>query len=180
MRLNLLFVKGAEVRRVDKTSGALRAGDFVVPRASTSIVAEVAKQTGVAYEILPDHEGKVKTIAKFKDADLLESGWLLGESVIAGRPTMVSVPYGQGRVVLIGFRAQHRAQAHGTYKLLFNALMSNRSKSEFERRALQVSAYTSQHPAGQRTHIASSSAFQRQRTTGGISKWAPVGLGIAA
>jgi len=42
--------------------------------------------------------------------------------VIAGRPTLVSVPYGQGRVVLYGFRVQHRHQAHGTYKLLFNVL----------------------------------------------------------
>jgi hypothetical protein len=77
-----------------------------------------------AYEILPAGTQTVQTIAKFADRDVLQSGWLLGESVIAGHPAMVSVPYGQGRVVLIGFRAQHRAQAHGTYKLLFNTLMA--------------------------------------------------------
>jgi hypothetical protein len=28
----------------------------------------------------------------------LKSEWLLGEGVIAGKPTMVSVPFGAGRV----------------------------------------------------------------------------------
>ena len=77
-----------------------------------------------AYEILPAGESGVQTIAKFADKDVLQSGWLLGENVIAGRPTMVSVPYGQGKVILIGFRVQHRDQAHGTYKLLFNSLFN--------------------------------------------------------
>jgi hypothetical protein len=75
-----------------------------------------------AYEILPSAPAGTQVIAKLADKDILQSGWLLGESVIAGRPTMVSVPYGKGRVVLIGFRVQHRDQTHGTYKLLFNAL----------------------------------------------------------
>jgi hypothetical protein len=66
----------------------------------------------------------VQTIARFVDSDVLQSGWLLGENVIAGRPTMVSVSVGRGRVVLIGFRVQHRDQTHGTYKLLFNTLQS--------------------------------------------------------
>jgi hypothetical protein len=44
--------------------------------------------------------------------------------VIAGKPAAVSVRLGQGRVVLLGFRAQHRAQTHGTYKFIFNAFMN--------------------------------------------------------
>ena len=59
----------------------------------------------------------------FVDRDLLQSGWLLGEEVIAEKAAMVSVEHGRGQVVLIGFRTQHRAQTHGTFKLLFNALV---------------------------------------------------------
>jgi hypothetical protein len=75
-----------------------------------------------AYDILPNAPAGTTVIARFADRDVLQSGWLLGENVIAGKPTVVSVPFGQGRVVLYGFRVQHRHQAHGTYKLLFNVL----------------------------------------------------------
>ena len=75
-----------------------------------------------AYDILPAGASTVQTIVRIADKDVLQSGWLLGEGVVAGKPTMVSVQVGQGRIVLIGFRVQHRDQTHGTYKLLFNAL----------------------------------------------------------
>ena len=66
----------------------------------------------------------VTRIASYADSDILQSGQLRGEDLITNRAAMVSVSHGQGDVVLIGFRTQHRAQTHGTFKFLFNALMS--------------------------------------------------------
>lgn len=78
-----------------------------------------------AYEVVPTATNeKVERIATFLDRDVLRSGWLLGEGVIAKKAAMVAVQQGQGKVVMIGFRAQHRSQTHGTFKLVFNALVS--------------------------------------------------------
>ncbi|MGE5560134.1 MAG: M14 family zinc carboxypeptidase [Chloroflexota bacterium] len=63
-----------------------------------------------------------RIIAEYPKKDLLESGWLIGEDRIADKACMVAARVGKGEVVLIGFRTQFRAQAHGTYKFLFNCL----------------------------------------------------------
>ena len=77
------------------------------------------------YEVVPGARSHTVTrVVEFLDRDLLQSGWLLGEDHIANRATMVAAELGEGTVVMIGFRAQHRAQTHGTFKLLFNALVS--------------------------------------------------------
>jgi hypothetical protein len=56
------------------------------------------------------------------DDEILVSGYLKGAEMLERRAAVVDFKVGKGRVVLIGFRAQHRAQPHRTFKLLFNAL----------------------------------------------------------
>lgn len=78
-----------------------------------------------AFEIgSTDRGDQYEIVARYADRELLQSGWLVGEESLARKAAMVSAKYGEGRVLLIGFRAQHRAQTHGTFKLLFNALVN--------------------------------------------------------
>jgi hypothetical protein len=76
-----------------------------------------------AYEVTASDPG-VDIVATFVEREILQSGWLLGEGVIAKRAAAVTVEHGAGRVVLLGFRPQHRDQTHGTFKLVFNALFT--------------------------------------------------------
>ncbi|HNV01694.1 MAG TPA: M14 family metallopeptidase [Vicinamibacterales bacterium] len=74
-----------------------------------------------AYEIAQGAPG-VRVAARYAAKDLLLSGWLEGEQVLAGRPAVVEARAGAGRAVLIGFRAQHRGQSLATFRFLFNAI----------------------------------------------------------
>jgi hypothetical protein len=71
-------------------------------------------------------DSSVRIIARYGSKDLLLSGWLEGEQVIASQPAAVQVTVGAGRIVLLGFPVQHRAQSHATFRLLFNALFTAR------------------------------------------------------
>jgi hypothetical protein len=76
------------------------------------------------FEVTPGARNEdYKTVVRYAERDLLESGWLIGGEHLARRPAMIAAKLGEGRVILTGFRPQHRAQTHGTYKLLFNALL---------------------------------------------------------
>ena len=65
-----------------------------------------------------------RVVASYPDdaRDILVSGYLKGGERLEKRAAVVDFKLGKGRVVLIGFRPQHRAQPHRTFKLLWNAL----------------------------------------------------------
>jgi hypothetical protein len=61
-------------------------------------------------------------VARYPNANVIASGWLKGEELMAGRGAVVAIDMNPGKVVLFGLRPQHRAQTHATFPLLFNAL----------------------------------------------------------
>jgi len=65
---------------------------------------------------------RVHVIARYASSNLLRSGWLLGEERLKGKVALAEVPLGRGRVVLFGFRPQHRGQTWGTFPFIFNAI----------------------------------------------------------
>lgn len=83
-----------------------------------------------AFTILPsfDEEKALMVIAKYPGGSLLMSGYLKGEKYLQNKAAAVDVPLGKGKVILLGFGVQQRAQPHGTFKLLFNSLYYSAAK----------------------------------------------------
>jgi hypothetical protein len=76
-----------------------------------------------AFRIHSAFEGtSAVAIAKYPKDQLLMSGYLKGEKYLTNKASAVEAPLGEGRVILLGFGIQHRAQPHQTFKLLFNSL----------------------------------------------------------
>jgi hypothetical protein len=54
--------------------------------------------------------------------DILMSGWILGAEKLQRKAAAIAMTYSKGKIVLLGFRVQQRAQTEVTFKLLFNAI----------------------------------------------------------
>jgi hypothetical protein len=66
-----------------------------------------------------------RVVAWFDSVAPLRSGWAWGQHHLHGGAAVVDVPAGAGRVLLVGPEILFRAQSHGTFKFLFNALLTN-------------------------------------------------------
>lgn len=69
------------------------------------------------------HNEDYKIVVRYPEEKMLQSGWLIGEKYLSRKIALIDAKKGKGKIVLIGFRPQARAQTHGTYKLLFNSLI---------------------------------------------------------
>jgi hypothetical protein len=126
-------------------NGLSRAADFAI--AGSLLRVDVASGHPVTYglpsevavfqdealafdTVLPGAEMERRVLASYPAAaaDVLLSGWVRGEEAIVRKAAAVALSYGKGRVVLLGFRAQHRAQTPGTFPFLFNALYWSTSR----------------------------------------------------
>ena len=78
--------------------------------------------------------GRVRAVGNWAEDPerLLMSGQLIGAEFLAGKGAILDVEYGSGRILMYGFRVQHRGQTHGTFKLLFNALLKNAPRTATE------------------------------------------------
>ncbi|HEX4566242.1 MAG TPA: M14 metallopeptidase family protein [Vicinamibacterales bacterium] len=115
LRRDDFFVLGSLLEVTVDTSNQIMAG--------MPAKAVVMDESSPAFQ--PQDGSGVKVLAKFQDSGSpLLSGFLLGEKYLNGKAAAVDVPVGSGHVVLLWFRPQWRDQSFGTFKILFNAILS--------------------------------------------------------
>jgi hypothetical protein len=75
------------------------------------------------FELTPDAALKgIRPVAWFDSPTPLRSGWAFGQGYLEKGIVGLDVPVGNGRLFLFTPEITFRAQPHGTFKFLFNAI----------------------------------------------------------
>jgi hypothetical protein len=127
---------GLPVKNVRPSTNEQRSGEaFFAPGSILAVTIDpsqplafgMPEEGAVYYSNSPifepiEGDDDVTVVARFAQTRQLLSGYAINTDYLAGRAALMEVRSGEGRVVLFGFRPQHRAQSHETFKLLFNAI----------------------------------------------------------
>ena len=112
---------------------SVRSSDFYCPgsvlrievNTSDPIARTMSKDTDAYFinsSAFEAGDDKVDVIARYAKESVLRSGWLRGEDRIKGKIALAQIAMGRGRIVLFGFRPQHRGQTWGTFPFIWNAI----------------------------------------------------------
>lgn len=120
---------------VDSTGTALPNTKFYIPGSLLQMKLEPGDLTrgmdsrvdvmfdnSPSFKIEGDKDSVAKVVGSYDSATPLRSGWALGQEALNGTAGIVDVTVGKGKVVMFGPEILFRAQSHGTYKLLLNAI----------------------------------------------------------
>jgi hypothetical protein len=79
---------------------------------------------GSAILEVTDKQAPIDVVARYRGADTLVSGWAIGQHYLVGKAAVLCAHVGKGRIVLFGADVTYRGQPLGTFKLLFEAILS--------------------------------------------------------
>jgi hypothetical protein len=118
----------------------VQTADFNIPGSLLRVYVDTNHPVGygVPHEVAAFYDGPIafqtsapapdvqrSVIAWYPDdaKDILVSGYAHGAERLERKAAVVSFTKGKGKIVMFGFRVQHRAQTEGTFQMLFNAIV---------------------------------------------------------
>jgi hypothetical protein len=125
----------------DGTERALAREQFYVPGSVVRVRVDNSTPLGYGFEPEVDvffenspvfrlgADAGIRRVAWFAGSSPLRSGWAWGQRYLEGGVAAADAPLGRGRVLLFGPEITFRAQPHGTFKFLFNAIYYSRAIS---------------------------------------------------
>ncbi|HEX6203792.1 MAG TPA: hypothetical protein VF100_12380, partial [Thermoanaerobaculia bacterium] len=97
-----------------------------LPEGQEDFGVEAAAEAAVGEEPAAEAEATAAepgAAAEPKPRDLVLSGWVAPADALAGKPAILDVPAGRGRVILFAFNPLHRHLNHSDHRLLYNVIL---------------------------------------------------------
>jgi Zinc carboxypeptidase len=85
---------------------------------------ETSPETGMEPPPAPAGEPKKEEEKPKENPRLVLSGFVRGEDVVNGKPAILDVPVGKGRIILFAFNPLHRYLTHSDFRLVWNVILN--------------------------------------------------------